>query len=89
MGPLETLFRSHDPALERLDAADRVRLIEACHMLREVLDLHDTRERAALQARMDEALSTEEADALATACTSREAELRAAFIALAPDGPAS
>jgi hemerythrin-like domain-containing protein len=85
----EAVERLHEPTLERLDAADRVRLIEACHMLREVLDHHDTRERAALHARMDQALGTEEAAALATACASREAELRAAFIAIAPDGRAS
>lgn len=63
-----------------LPAATRVAWISACHMLREVLEHHDVRERAALHPALIDALSPQENHELAAACWEREQELRAGFM---------
>jgi len=79
----EARRRIEDPSLLHLDAATRVHWIEACHMLREVLEHHDMRERAALHPVITTALPPAEAAELAKACSARERHLRAELMTAA------
>ena len=57
----------------RLDAATRVAWVRACHVLLELLDHHDQRERVAFFPALDEALDPDERDTLLAAFRAREA----------------
>lgn len=76
----EARERMDAEASSPLSAATRVAWISACHMLREVLEHHDVRERAALHPALIQSLSPQENQSLAAACWAREQELRAAFM---------
>ena len=64
-----------------LDAPTRIVWVESLHMLKEVLEHHDMRERAAFNPVLDQALGAEKAAALAQKASEREAEIEAAWLA--------
>ncbi|MGB0952083.1 MAG: hemerythrin domain-containing protein [Planctomycetota bacterium] len=63
-----------------LDAATRVAWIKALHMLGEVLEHHDERERAAFNPAFDAGLPAMQAAELAARASAREAELEAQYL---------
>lgn len=63
-----------------LDAATRVAWVKAMHMLGEVLEHHDERERAAFNPAFDAHLPTMQAAELAARASAREAELEKGFL---------
>jgi len=63
-----------------LDAPTRILWVESMHMLKEVLEHHDMRERAAFNPVLDAAFGPEKATALAAKAAAREAELEAAWL---------
>lgn len=64
-----------------LDAPTRIQWVESMHMLKEVLEHHDMRERAAFNPVLDQALGEDRACALAEKASLREAEIEAAWLA--------
>lgn len=63
-----------------LDAATRVAWVKALHMLGEVLEHHDERERAAFHPALDAGLPAMQAAELAARASAREAELEAQYL---------
>lgn len=64
----------------QLNAPTRILWVEAMHMLKEVLEHHDMRERAAFNPVLDAALGAEKAAALAAQAVALETELEAAWL---------
>jgi len=64
-----------------LDAPTRIHWVESMHMLKEVLEHHDMRERAAFNPVLDQALGAEKASALAAKAHAVEVRLEADWLA--------
>lgn len=64
-----------------LDAPTRILWVESMHMLKEVLEHHDMRERAAFNPVLDQALGETQASALAAKAKIRETEIETAWLA--------
>ncbi|PCJ53458.1 MAG: hypothetical protein COA70_09185 [Planctomycetota bacterium] len=63
-----------------LDAPTRILWVESMHMLKEVLEHHDMRERAAFNPVLDQALGGEKASALAAEARALEIKLEADWL---------